>query len=224
MRKVALVEGEYYHIFNRGVDKRKVFLSEVDFRRFKVSMQEFNTELPIGSIYEHSYNKEMRKGDKSLVELIAYCLNPNHFHFILRQIAENGISKFMQRLGNGYTKYFNDKNKRSGSLFQGKFKSVHISNNEQLIYLSAYVNLNYLVHALTSKQSKSSWEEYITSKKGICSAGIITGQFPSIGKYQKMAEGTVREIRKRREEEKNLLEFEPILKLGHPMSKLIGRK
>ena len=224
MRKVALVEGEYYHIFNRGVDKRKVFLSEVDFRRFKVSMQEFNTELPIGSIYEHSYNKEMRKGDKSLVELIAYRLNPNHFHFILRQVTDNGISKFMRRLGNGYTKYFNERNKRGGSLFQGKFKSIHISSNEQLIYLSAYVNLNYLVHAHTSKQSKSSWEEYTTSRKGICSASIITDQFSSIGKYQKMAEDTVREIRKRREEEKNLLEFEPIPKLGHPMSKLIGRR
>ena len=122
MRKVPFVEGEFYHIFNRGVDKRNVFEDDFDFQRFMQSMDEFNTIEPIGSIYENRYRKNklelrhsMSKSSQSekLVNFICYCLNPNHYHFILEQLVENGIVKFMQKLGNGYTKYFNEKNKRS---------------------------------------------------------------------------------------------------------------
>jgi len=77
-----------------------------------------------------------------LVEIIVYCLNPNHYHIILRQVSEGGVSKFMLKLSSGYSSYFNKKNKRSGSLFQGRFKAVHIDSNEYLLYLSAYVNKN----------------------------------------------------------------------------------
>jgi len=81
----------------------------------------------------------LNKVDK-LVDVVCYCLNSNHYHMILKQKSNDGIKKFMHKLGTSYTMYFNKKLKRSGSLFQGKFKSIHIDSNEYLLYLSAYVN------------------------------------------------------------------------------------
>lgn len=210
MRKVQLVDGEYYHIFNRGVDKRDIFLDEEDFSRFIKSMVEFNVLEPIGSIYENSFRKKIRvkdkiskpKNDTPLVEYIAYCLNKNHFHLIIKQYSEKGIEKLMHRLGLGFTKYFNQKYKRSGSLFQGTFKSVHIESNEQLLYLSAYVNLNNRVHKtkLGNLVSKSSWEEFVGKpKERLCKVEIVLDQFRNVDKYKKIVEETVEEIRSRRE-------------------------
>ena len=113
MRKEYLVEGEFYHVYNRGVDKRTIFLDGNDFDRFLQSMKEFNSDDPIGSIYENSFRGSIRKKQKKLVDFIAYCLNPNHYHFILKQSSEKGIERFMHRLGMGYAKFFNNKYKRS---------------------------------------------------------------------------------------------------------------
>ena len=155
MRKTNFVNGEFYHIYNRGVDKRNIFSDERDVKRFMQSLDEFNDIEPIGSIYENSSHQALGRPTsksvkrKKLVNFICYCLNPNHFHFILKQLVDNGISEFMKRLG-GYTKYFNEKEKRSGALFQGSFKSIHVNTNEYLLLLSAYVNLNDKVHRGTS--------------------------------------------------------------------------
>jgi hypothetical protein len=88
-------------------------------------------------------------GSKKLVEINAYSLLPNHFHLIVEQLVDGGISEFMKRLSGGYTNYFNEKYDRSGSLFQGKFKRVHISSDEQFNYLFSYVNENHSVHDLS---------------------------------------------------------------------------
>jgi len=121
MRKTQLVEGEYYHIFNRGVDKREIFSDQLDVQRFFQSMDEFNTLDPIGSIYENFFRdrKEKNKSKKKLVGFVCFCLNPNHYHFILKQTAERGIEKFMHRLGVGYTKYFNKRHERSAFFSKG---------------------------------------------------------------------------------------------------------
>lgn len=213
-----MVEGEYYHIYNRGVDKRVIFEDEYDFGRFLVSMVDFNSVRPIGSIYENSFRKKHQLGslasklgkikkDKGpLVEYIAYCLNPNHFHLILKQVSDRGIEKLMHRLGTGYTKYFNEKNKRSGSLFQGTFKAVHIESNEQMLYLSAYVNLNNRVHKIADRDCRSSWAEYRGGNVGgICNTEIILGQIKKIESYRKEAEGLVRNIREKREDMKEMI-------------------
>lgn len=207
MRKVPLVEGEFYHIYNRGVDKRIIFSDQDDVARFLQSMNEFNTLEPIGSIYENSFAKGQlgsetpKLEETKLVNFVAYCLNPNHFHFILEQVAENGISKFMQRLGGGYTNYFNEKEERSGALFQGVFKSIHINSNEYLLYLSAYVNLNDKAHQLGSETPKlvksiSSWNEYtdMETKNGFCTKDIILGQFSDRRKYEKFARSALESI------------------------------
>ena len=216
MRKTPLVENEYYHIFNRGVDKRTVFLCEDDFQRFLKSMVEFNVIKPIGSIYENSFVKQSQqlghsmsklRKNRPLIEFIAYCLNPNHYHFIVRQTAERGIERFMKRIGNGYTKYFNERHKRSGVLFQGGFKSVHVESNEQLLHLSIYVNLNYKVHRLGHGMSKSSWEEYVgIPTVRLCNASLLKTQFGNMKEYEKTARETIGVIRERRDMEELLLE------------------
>ena len=206
MRKIQLANGENYHVYNRGVDKRKLFLEKKDLERFFQSMGEFNSTEPIGSIYENTFAEKKLRGTP-LVNFIAYCVNPNHFHFILRQIADRGIEKFMHRLGTGYTMYFNNKNKRSGSLFQGKFKAVHVDSNEYLLHLTAYVNLNYKVHQLGGRASKSSWEEYIIKKGGFCKKSIILNQFKNVSEYKKYAESSLEDILERKQLYKELESF-----------------
>ncbi|MDO8593797.1 MAG: hypothetical protein Q7R59_02785 [bacterium] len=211
-RKISLAIGEHYHIYNRGVDKRVVFADRYDIHRFFQSMVEFNTIDPIGSLYENSFLQlggETPKLSERLVNIIAYCLNPNHFHLILEQLIEGGIGEFMKRLGGGYTGYFNQKHDRSGSLFQGVFKDAHIDSNEYLLHASAYVNLNDRVHQTGGETSKlvkslSSWEEYMDKEiKGICEKEIILGQFKSIGEYKKFALSSLESIINRKVELKD---------------------
>ncbi|HDO23628.1 MAG TPA: hypothetical protein ENG99_00195 [bacterium] len=210
MRKIQFANEEHYHIFNRGVDKREIFSGGEDIVRFLQSMDEFNSIDPIGSIYENSLKLgdlvSKRKSKPKLVDFVCYCLNPNHYHFILRQREEKGIEKFMHRIGVGYTMFFNKKHKRSGSLFQGTFKAVHISTNEQLLHTSAYVNLNDRVHRLGDLVSKSSWGEYEKGVKGFCEKDVILGQFNNIKEYKDFAESSLADILERRDMEKLLLE------------------
>ncbi len=216
IRKKPFVNGEFYHVYNRGVDKRIIFNDDKDLKRFFQSMVEFNVIDPVGSLHENSFRKlggETAKLEKRLVNIVAYCFNPNHFHFILEQVTDGGISEFMKRLGGGYTWYFNRKNKRSGSLFQGVFKSIHVDANEYLLHLSAYVNLNNKVHQLggsTSKLvgSRSSWGEYVDKNVGgICEKKIILDQFNSIDEYKKFSLTSLEMIRKRKEDMKDLEKF-----------------
>lgn len=148
MRKQPLITGEYYHIYNRGVDKRDIFGSRSDLRRFVESISEFNQTEKIGSLANIRKSTQIapKALSESLVSFVSYCLNPNHFHFILKQASDGGVAKFMQKLQAGYTCYFNIKNKRTGSLFQGTFKSQIISSPNYFNKMIGYVNKNYLVH------------------------------------------------------------------------------
>lgn len=224
MRNMIFGTGEFYHIYNRGTDKRNIFSDEADQWRFIQSMKEFNALDPIGSIYEHCRIKTHNpnhfgssaskisgegKKDEKLVNIVAYCLNPNHYHFLLQQVSEKGIEKFMQRLGTGYTKYFNLKEERSGGLFEGKFQAVHIDSNEYLLHVSVYVNLNDRVHGFGSSaskfseevsiRSKSSWDEYMGRiKDGLCVKDNILGQFKNQEEYRNFAENTLVGIREKK--------------------------
>jgi REP element-mobilizing transposase RayT len=213
MKRKPFAEGEFYHIYNHGVEERNIFSDEYDSLRFLESMVLFNTEEPIGSIYEQSFLKDVKKlgGETSkskLVNIIAYCLNPNHFHLLLEQVSENGVSEFMQRLGGGYTMYFNNRHRRRGALFRGVFRSAHVNSNEYLLHLSAYINLNFRVHQLggeTSKLIRSSWEEYIgIEKEGICDKTIIFGQMAGSRDYKIYAEDALLIMLQRKESEREV--------------------
>lgn len=209
MRKLEFANGEYYHIFNRGNNKRPIFIDDKDFSRFFQSMAEFNSTEPIGGIFANSFRKSSLRGSTSkLVDFTCYGLNNNHYHFILNQLVDDGIQKFMHRIATGYTRYFNEKHDCNGSLFQGRYKAVHIDSNEYLLHLSAYVNLNDRVHSLRGSASKSSWDEYVLGlgEGGFCRKDIILDQFRDAVEYKKFAEGSLKSIRERRDMEKFLLE------------------
>jgi len=213
MRKVSFVNGEFYHVYNRGTDKRTIFSNKDDIARFFQSMTEFNSIEPIGSIYENSFNlnqlgsraSKSNKGDKKLVNFVCYCLNPNHYHFLLEQTAEKGIEKFLHRLGTGYTKYFNNKYKRSGALFQGKFKAIHVDSNEYLLYLSAYINLNNKVHKIHQSIFKSSLDEYkMGDGDGFCKKDIILGQYKNTKEFLESIDDSLLFILENKEEDKGI--------------------
>lgn len=233
MQRHIFTTGEYYHVYNRGTERRVIFRSEEDRARFFLCMREFNTIKPIGSIFElqHSRSRtsqtpfgsptskkatlsqtaEKQKEKEPLVKFIAYCLNPNHYHFVVQQVAENGVSKFMQRLAGGYTKYFNERYKRSGVLFQGKYKCKHVSSNEYLLRVVSYVNLNTEAHGFGSSTSKScsSWGEYIGMVHyRLCDGGIVLGQFGSSQAYEKYARDALADIIKNKDNKRELLELE----------------
>lgn len=150
-RDIPLISGEIYHIFNRGIAGQLVYSDKRDYRRFLETMNYYqNKSVPIRyskflilSLDERKKIIErMKKLRNFAVEFISYCLMPNHFHILLRQIENNGIAKFTGNLCNSYTRYFNTKTKRHGPLLQGKFKAVRIEDDEQLIHVTRYIHLN----------------------------------------------------------------------------------
>lgn len=149
MRKQKLVSDNIYHIFNRGVEKRDVFIEDRDYLRFISGLGLFNDVNPaynVGFKLKKSTidSENQYISEKKLVDVLAFCLMPNHFHLLLRQKEEGGISKFMNKIGVGYTNYFNLKYKRVGPLFQGAFKAVLIEKESQFLYMPYYIHLNPL--------------------------------------------------------------------------------
>jgi len=143
-RKTPFVVDEYYHIYNRGTDKRDIFLDSQDYERFLRILYLCNTnkpivvrDIPIGETY--GFNRE-----ETIVDIGAYCLMKNHFHLLMREKIEGGISLFMKKISTAYSMYFNSKYKRSGRLTEGVFKAVHSADDQQLQYLFAYIHLNPL--------------------------------------------------------------------------------
>jgi len=161
IREANLVDGEYYHIYNRGNSKQKIFHDNEDYSRFVSLLYACNSTNSFRIFYlaknESPYDFE---GGKKIVSIGAYCLMPNHFHILITPTEEKGISKFMQKLGTAYSMYYNKKYKRTGGLFEGKFKSQHLSNDRYLKYLFSYIHLNPI------KLIQKNWREVgIKNKK-----------------------------------------------------------
>lgn len=146
IRSVQLVEGEFYHVYNRGTDKRALFRDETDRQRFLKLLYISNSVEHISVRNILRKNNEPYTFDRgaSLVNIGAYCLMPNHFHILLTPCVEDGVSMFMQKLGTGYSMYFNRRYNRTGTLFEGPFKSKWVDNDTYLKYLYAYIHLNPL--------------------------------------------------------------------------------
>lgn len=135
-----------YHIYNRGVEKRTIFLDDRDRIRFINSLAIFNSSDLDPNVSRTMRNTLMTgvrlQSDDQLVEIMAFCLMPNHFHLMMRARTERGISKFMQKLGTGYANYFNLRRQRVGSLFQNKYKSVPIMDDAHFLWLPHYIHCN----------------------------------------------------------------------------------
>lgn len=142
MRIPRLETEGIYHVYNRGVDKRITFLSDLDYERFIQSMIVFNDIHRTSQTSLQIKKTRPEPSPSPFVKIHSFTLMPNHFHLQIEQCVESGISDFMARLANGYTKYFNNKQKRTGSLFESRFKAKSIQDTSQLQHISRYIHLN----------------------------------------------------------------------------------
>lgn len=144
MRKEQFVEGEYYHIYARGVDKRLVFFDDRERKRFINSLYVLNNFLDIPPRFDviKLEPRELLTPIEPYVEIVAGCLMPNHYHLMLTPKKKDGISKFLHKIGTSYTKYFNKKHERTGSLFESTFKAKFVDRQEYALYLTQYIHLN----------------------------------------------------------------------------------
>lgn len=199
-RKVVFANDEIYHVFNRGVEKRPTFTNKrelargvqtLDFYRFADLPIKLSKFLTLSQDQRENLIKNIRANFKKLVDIISYCLMPNHFHLLLKQRMDNGISIFLANITNSYTKYFNAKHERVGPLFQGLFKAVHIGFEEQLIHVSRYIHLNPISSYLIEPEELdsyiwSSYPEYMgLLNRNIIDPEIVMDLFKSKAKYKK---------------------------------------
>jgi putative transposase len=225
-KKRYFVPGKIYHIYNRGVAKCLICKDESDFWRFLQGLCLFNDKnsasnilwqlerdrgrLTLNVLKEYIKNKEYER--KSLVEIIAYCVMPNHFHLLVKETEEGGIVKFMQKFGAGYARYFNNKHNRVGGLFQGRFKAVSVENDLQLLYLLVYINVinpGQLVESnlkekgirdvqkvlqKAEERPFGTHQEYIGKRKSlIIEKGILGDLLPTPEKYRELVENVLRD-------------------------------
>jgi putative transposase len=189
MRPVPFTSGEFYHLYNRGVDKRRIFMSPAEYRRFIAYLfllndterrridHLFDPSSNLATIWKAKPSGSFSGGD-ALVAIGAYCLMPNHFHLYVTPVADDGISKFMQRLQTAYTMYFNEKYERSGALFQGTFKAEHVDNDIYAKYLFSYIHLN------PAKLKDPEWKE--RGPRDLKELREFVGKYPysSLGEYR----------------------------------------
>lgn len=149
-RKVIFANKEIYHVVNQGVAKESIFRGPKDYQRAFLLIDFYRHSQPALRFSHHlrqpkekreAFFKDLKKAAQ-IVEIIAFCLMPNHFHFLLRQLIDKGISRFMANLQNSYARYFNLKYKRTGPLFSPLFKAIRIETDEQLVHVSRYIHLN----------------------------------------------------------------------------------
>jgi putative transposase len=155
IRKINFAIGEFYHIYNRGNSKQKIFKDEEDYLRFITllftcnSVNNFNL-FAVSRSKESAYLFE--RGEQ-IVSIGAYVLMRNHFHILIKEKKEGGISKFMQKLSTAYVMYYNKKYNRNGGLFEGKFKSRCLNTDRYLKYIFSYIHLNII------KLIQKDWKE-----------------------------------------------------------------
>lgn|SRR3989338_2185550 len=151
MREPAIVTGEYYHVFNRGVKKEPIFEDHNDFRRFYQSLYLFNNanferpgrreidrETILAAHEAYLYDRD------PYVKILSFCLIPNHFHLMIQQVKEGGAAKFFHKLLKGFAQYFNRRHGQSGHVFEGAYEAVHIANEAHFIHVPRYIHLNAL--------------------------------------------------------------------------------
>lgn len=199
-RGLVFANGEIYHIFNRGIERRKIFGDKREYQRMidLVNFYRF-ANLPVRYSRYHELKafdstliwEKLQKLNNLEVSIICYSLMPNHFHFVLKQQKEHGISRFMANISNGYTKYYNIRHLREGPLFQGVFKGVCIETDEQLIHVTRYVHLNPVTSFLIKSANLenytwSSFPEYLgINQNSMCEKFDVLSNFSSKEEYKR---------------------------------------
>lgn len=162
-RIIPFVNNEFYHLYNRGINKQQTFSDRRDYNRFVKTLfyYQIANPKPRFSFYKPDgiYTIDPTK---KIVDIVAYCLMPNHFHLLVKQLKDRGISEFMRKFIHSYTKYRNTKHKIQGPIFQAIFKAVIIETDEQLLHVSRYIHLNPLVSRLVKNLNSYPWSSYPT--------------------------------------------------------------
>lgn len=197
-RKFPLVKNKYYHILNRTIEGISLFPHESYCYRFLLLLRyykyehlpyRFSTFMALNEKYKKDFWVAIKK-ESVLVNILAYCCMRNHFHLLLLQKTDNGISKFISRVSNSYVKYLNNKLDRKGPLFEGRFKSVLVETEEQLLHLSRYIHLNpYSAQIVDNKKDLinypySSLREYVSGNGKISDTGLILDCFLNRNAYK----------------------------------------
>ncbi|HAL50409.1 MAG: hypothetical protein UU40_C0003G0035 [Candidatus Uhrbacteria bacterium GW2011_GWD2_41_121] len=183
MRRENLVNDGFYHIYNRSVDKQPLFKSDYDRKFFLYNLKRFNKS-------------------KQLVDIVCYCLMDNHFHLLLRQKIDGGISKFMQKIGISSTVRYNDISRRTGCIFEGPYKVKEIDNDGYLLHISRYIHLNPLKYLFPDWKVKgvdnvqeaikylqnyqwSSYPRLFSKCNNVCNSQSIYDEFDCSEEYDK---------------------------------------
>jgi len=190
IRTTPLVNNYFYHVYNRGVEKRVTYLDKRDYIHFLriLNYYRYSDPKPSFSKTTQEQIKNIQDNEK-IVEIISYCLMPNHYHLLIKQLKDGGISEFMRKISDGHTKYFNTRHNRVGPLFQGTFKAVLIETDKQLIHISRYIHLNPLVSLLVKDLKTYTWSsypDYVGTRDGkLVSKNEILGFFKDSSEYEK---------------------------------------
>ncbi len=200
-RNDIISQGEIYHVFNRSVARQSIFTTLRDYKRglnlikyyqfFRPPLRfsHFN-RLPVNK--RSNFLLQLEKTGIKNIEILAFCLMPNHFHFLLKELATNGITTFMRNYQNSYAKYFNTKYDRTGSVFQSMFKTVRIETDDQLTHITRYIHLNpytsFMVKNLSELEhySFSSYPTYLGNNiYPFVNTKKVLQFFPNIEEFKK---------------------------------------
>jgi len=198
-RKIPIATGEFYHVFNRSVAKLPIFINKNDYQRGLALIEYYRHKNPP---YRFSHYKNLSVEQRlllrqthpsfsnPLVNIVAYCIMPNHFHFLLQPILENGVSDFMRNFQHSYAKYHDTKYERTGSVMQSMFHAVRIETSEQLLHVSRYIHLNPVTAYIAKPENLadyawSSFPSYMSEQQSFVDTQAILSSFPSKSAYMK---------------------------------------
>ena len=197
-RGIPLITGGFYHVFNRGVAKLPTFISQQDYYQAILGLNYYRFVKPpikLSRFKKLSYKSKVQLletlsvGENKFVDILSYVLMSNHFHLLLKQNVDNGITKYLSLFTNSYTRYFNTKANRPGPIFQGVFKAVQIESNDQFLHLSRYIHLNPHVSGIVNKEELltypwSSLPSYLSGSNDLVDIDPIISQFKNTLDYQ----------------------------------------
>jgi putative transposase len=203
---------QYYHVFNRGVGKMDIFRDEQDWKFFLFRLKEilFPSTPTMGTIVKPKNGYIPKSLPAGAFSLVAYCLMPNHFHFLVRQNQITPVSKMISKLCTSYSKYFNQKYERVGSVFQGAFKAIVVENDAYLLWLSAYIHNNPRTAGLVERSETWLWGsymDYLGLRGGkLCNKDSILGQLKNSFEYKNFVDDSFEKIWQKKELEDYFLE------------------